>query len=92
MYFKPDGKRRALTFADVGAFSVSVKFYMASCHEFCAKKLLQTGRFSDKLVLSEKVESVMRKHVRHFATNSMIFILIGKGGQSVIYGTVKMIK
>lgn len=62
---------------------MSALFYLpdaASCSGsgFCAKKRLRAARFSAKLVLSEIVESVMRKHVRHFATNSMIFILIGE--------------
>lgn len=54
---------------------------------FCAKKRLRAARFSAKLVLSEKVESVMRKHVRHFATNSMIFIFDkGKEGRVSFMG------
>lgn len=59
---------------------LSAGFRISSRCGFCAKKRLHTVRFSAKLVLSEKVESVMRKHVRHLATNSIIFILIGKGG------------
>lgn len=34
-------------------------------------KGLQVSSFSGRLTLSEKVESVMHVHVRHFATNSI---------------------
>lgn len=46
-------------------------FRIFFCSGFCSKKRLHTARFSAKLILSEKVESVMLMHVRHFATISI---------------------
>lgn len=51
------------------------------------KAPLRTIHIFDTLFLSEKVESVMRTHVRHFATNSIIFIIVlGKEGRVSFMG------